>query len=380
MNTLPVPLQAYPAAALVMDGVGTVLDSNGRIEEYAGRPVCGARLHEVLDTASSAGKLDRILATPEAATQCELVLRGRETLEEPRRFTALRHPAGSLLLIEHVHDARLDGLRKAVTEVNTALANTQRDLVRERARLAHALEELEARNRETEQINRALDEFAHAVSHDLKTPLRAITNHARWLGEDAVPALDENAREHLDRIVDRAQRLRRMIDAVLEYARAGRRQAQPEDIDVASLIAEVIDLIDVPSGVEIEVAPALPVVRAPRSPLHQILLNLIGNAVRHAGDGESPRVCVDVAETGAEWIFSVTDNGPGVPPRLHERVWQLFGTAAGDGAESSGIGLAVVRRLVESNGGGVALESEAGAGATFRFTWPRPSAPGRRTA
>jgi signal transduction histidine kinase len=337
----------------------------------------------VLDPESSRRKWARILALAAGAEAdrdvvWELILRGQESLPEPRLFSVMwDEDARSLWMLQHRPDPRLDELRDRVIGVNSELASAQRELVKERGRLAHALDALEARSRELERSNRALDDFAHVVSHDLKAPLRSIVNHASWLEEDLGDALPAESRQYLVRLRERAERMRTMIQGVLEYARAGRTHARPERVDVGELLRVVVEMLDPPDTVEVVLEPGMPVLTTERAPLQQVFLNLIGNAVRHAGP-ESPRVRVSAGRREGFHEFAVEDNGPGIPLRMQDRIWTLFHT--GDEAHGTGIGLAVVKKLVETQGGEGWVQSEPGAGATFRFLWPATPGPGEGAA
>jgi signal transduction histidine kinase len=388
---LPACFRRLPGAVLRLDARGVVLDSNGRLERELGRELRGRAFAEALDADSSGRKWERVLARSAAEAEAgdvvwELILRAGDTPLEPRAFSVLRdEDAGTFWMMEHRPDPRLDDLREQVTGVNSELVNTQRELHKERRRLTATVAELEAQNRkvellartvqqqneELERSNRALDEFAHVVSHDLKAPLRSISNYAAWLEEDLGEALAGETREHLERLRGRAERMRAMIEGVLAYARAGRERARPEPVDVGALLAGVVELLDPPDALEVAVAPDMPVIRTERAPLQQVFLNLVGNAVRFAGR-DAPRVRVGVRDAGNFHEFSVADNGAGIPARLQDRIWTLFHTLEPEGrAEGTGIGLAVVKKLVESKGGRVWVESEEGAGATFRFLWPK---------
>jgi signal transduction histidine kinase len=377
-------LEGFPAAVLKLSPEGVVLDSNGRLDEALGLPLEGRDFASLLDDASSRAKWERHRAVADASP-LELVFHGTETLDEPRRFSLGREPDDDTLwLIEHPRDPRLDEMRRQVGEVNSDLAETQRALVREKSRLAGTLAEVErlaatvqAQNRELERSNRDLDEFAHVASHDLKAPLRAIRNYAQYLDEDAGALLPEEARGYLLRLRDRADRMGTMIDGVLQYARAGRTAAPVETVDTAALAREIVSLLDVPAGARVEVLPSLPTLRTERAPLQQVLLNLTQNALRH-GHAAAPHVRIGAEaaepEPGYHEYF-VADNGRGVPPQLQERIWTLFHSLDPHDGRNSGIGLALVRRLVEAQGGRAWVESTPGEGACFRFLWPNAPRP-----
>jgi signal transduction histidine kinase len=163
-----------------------------------------------------------------------------------------------------------------------------------------------------------------------------------------------------------------LIDGILQYSRAGRTREEPELIDIEQLVREVVELLAPPEHFEIELGPYWPVLRTERTPLQQVFLNLIGNAIKHA-NGEHPVIQIRMRDEGADFCeFCVTDNGPGIAPEYHGRIFTIFQTLkARDEVEGTGIGLSVVKRTVENQGGQVWVESEVGKGASFSFLWPR---------
>jgi signal transduction histidine kinase len=225
---------------------------------------------------------------------------------------------------------------------------------------------LEDTNEALGRSNRDLDQFAYVASHDLKAPLRGIANLASWLEEDLDASLDAKSREHLHLLRGRVQRMEGLIDGILAYSRAGRKLEPPERVDVAALLRETAELLAPPEGVEIIVEPPMPVLRTTKVPLQQVWINLLGNAIKHGGSKIRCRARLD----GRDWVFSVADNGKGIPVEYREKVFEIFQTLAPrDRVEGAGIGLAVVKKLVESRGGRVWVESEVGQGTTFHFRW-----------
>lgn len=236
--------------------------------------------------------------------------------------------------------------------------------------------ELRRHVEDLERSNRELDEFAYVASHDLKAPLRDVHNLAKWIDEDVGDSLPEDSRRHLTLLGDRVVRMERLLDDLLEYSRAGRMFQGPEDIDVRNAVDEAVALASVPDGFVVEVTGDSPTVRGPKAPLGQIVRNLVGNAVKHH-HRDAGRVTVAIALRG-EWLdIAVSDDGPGIAPEFHERVFGMFTTLRPrDELEGSGMGLALVKKLVEAHGGAVELDSAPGRGTTVRFTWPRHFDPG----
>lgn len=228
-------------------------------------------------------------------------------------------------------------------------------------------DELERTAAALERSNQELDAFAYAASHDLRAPLRGIANLAQWIEEDLQGTLRDDTREMLGLIRSRMHRMEGLIDGILQYSRAGRLHEPPVTVDVAELIDEVVDLLGPPAGT-VTTDGALPVVVTELAPLRQVFQNLIGNGLKHGGAAVAIRV--SAADEGDTWRFRVTDNGPGIPVEFHDRVWGMFQTLEPrDRVEGAGIGLSLVKKVVEGQGGTVGLESTPGAGAAFTFTW-----------
>lgn len=219
--------------------------------------------------------------------------------------------------------------------------------------------------------NRELDQFAYITSHDLKAPLRGISNLAQWVEEDLGEQATPEIRQHLALLRGRVQRMEGLIEGILQYSRVGRAGGNPEPVDVGRLLEEAIDLLAPGPHVSIAVAPGMPTVYAERLPLLQVFSNLIGNAIKHHR-GTEVRISVSARDGGDCHMFAVADDGPGIAPQYHERIFGIFQTLLSrDKVEGSGLGLALVKKIVERAGGQVWVESEEGAGATFYVAWPK---------
>jgi signal transduction histidine kinase len=234
---------------------------------------------------------------------------------------------------------------------------------------------VEERTAELARSNRELDQFAYVASHDLKAPLRAIRHLASWLLEDVGATLPPQSQQHLMKLMSRISRMDTLLDDLLAYSRVGRQRHNRERVDTALLVRNVVELLTVPPGFRVTLAREMPVVVTERVPLEIILRNLIGNAFKHHPDPRRGEVKI-AAKVGAGVVeFSVTDNGNGIDPGFHSRIFELFQTLQPrDEVEGSGIGLAVVKKLVENQGGKVQVSSVVGEGATFAFTWPTSQA------
>ncbi|WP_159396602.1 GAF domain-containing protein [Sorangium cellulosum] len=222
-----------------------------------------------------------------------------------------------------------------------------------------------------ERTNAELDQFAYVTSHDLKAPLRGIASLAQWIEEDLGDKLTGDTRRQMELLRGRVQRMEALIEGILAYSRATRMREKPESVNVEKLAREVVELIAPrpPAAVTLDVPPVS--LRTHKVPLQQVLMNLITNALKHAGR-EDAAVNVSVREQGDHYEFSVTDNGPGIAPEFQEKVWGMFQTLqARDKVENTGIGLAIVKKIVVNRGGRAWVESDGKNGATFRFTWPK---------
>ncbi|WP_440565210.1 sensor histidine kinase [Trinickia sp.] len=219
--------------------------------------------------------------------------------------------------------------------------------------------------------NEELTNFAYVVSHDLKAPLRGIASLADWLSQDYADKFDAQGREHMRLLIRRVHRMSALIDGILEYSRAGRIKETSMRLDMNALMREIVDLLAPPSSIQILVATPLPILTADKTRIQQVLQNLLSNAIKYM-DKPAGRIRVDCVEQDEVLLFSVSDNGPGIEKRHFERIFQLFQTLAPrDQVESTGVGLALVKKIVEMYGGRVWVESEVGTGSTFFFTLPR---------
>jgi signal transduction histidine kinase len=228
--------------------------------------------------------------------------------------------------------------------------------------------EMAEANRQLQQRNADLDDFAHAVSHDLKAPLRALYHLARDAREHLEEGDLDKAREELDAMPPRIARLFAMIEGILALSEAGRRREEAEEIEVARFVREIVESLRLPSGFHVAVSTAAKV-RTSRALLSQVLQNLIDNAAKHH-DGTTGRIEVACQDLGRWLEFTVLDDGPGIPENQRERAFQLFQTLNGR-KDSSGVGLALVRKVVLAHGGDIRVEAAQPRGACFRFTWPK---------
>ena len=262
----------------------------------------------------------------------------------------------------------------AVSEMRVGNRRMFTGLVRDIS-LRKQAEERQARLiHELENANEELKNFAHVVSHDLKAPLRAIGSLADWISADQSERLDADGKEHLRLLIQGVRRMDALIDGVLQYSRVGRTRENVVDLDVNEIVKEALAMLAPPPHIRVEVAANLPVIHAEHTRILQLFQNLLSNAIKYL---DKPEGLIRVACVAHEqdWEFSVSDNGQGIETRHFKHIFQLFQTLVPkDRVESTGVGLAVVKKIVELYGGRIWVESQPGVGSTFFFTLPRSGA------
>ncbi len=230
--------------------------------------------------------------------------------------------------------------------------------------------------------NLELEEFAYVASHDLKAPLRVIDNASKWLEEDLQQYLTDDTRESMTLLRGRIRRMEKLLDDLLAYSRIGR-EIGNKDVEMISgnvLIENILMMISPPAAFQVNVCGDFVGIQVTRMPLQQILMNLIGNAIKHHHKSFGS-IVVGVEDRGDHFAFAVSDDGPGIDARFHDQIFKMFQTMKPkDQVEGSGMGLAMVRKNVEVCGGSVKLESAEGKGSTFRFTWPKVYGPTEKAA
>lgn len=224
---------------------------------------------------------------------------------------------------------------------------------------------------ELARSNTDLEQFAYVASHDLKSPLRAIDSLATWLQEDLGNSLVGDSKQHLRLMQNRVRRMERLLDDLLEYSRAGRGHASIQTVDVGVMLEEIIHLIAPPAGFRVRSVTPLPHFDTAVPALRQVLINLIANAIKHH-DQAAGEIEISARDAGDILEFAVADDGPGIPTEFHERIFGMFQTLRPrDEVEGSGIGLALVKRIVTRYGGQVTVFNRPKRGVAFHFTWPK---------
>ncbi|NHN47998.1 PAS domain S-box protein [Halostella sp. JP-L12] len=266
---------------------------------------------------------------------------------------------------------RLQGVPETVDGEVVSFRGAAQDIT-ERKQRERRLEELIDR---LEESNERLEQFAYAASHDLQEPLRMVSTYLQLIEQRYGEVLDEEGEEFLEFAVDGADRMRNMIEGLLQYSRVETQGDDFASVDLDDVIADVRDDLQVrieENDAEIT-ADELPVVEGDGGQLRQVFQNLLNNAIEYSGDGP-PRVDISAERNDGQWVVSVSDEGIGIDPADADRVFEVFQSLHVDDEHTgTGIGLALCERIVERHGGEIWVDSEPGEGATFSFTLPAAS-------
>ncbi len=231
-----------------------------------------------------------------------------------------------------------------------------------KARESVTIDRLKKRNQE-------LDRFSYIVSHDLKAPLRAIANLVEWIENDLQGRLNSQTKQYLQLLRDRVWRMDRLIGGLLDYSRSCYGSVNPELVDLNILLKEVIDSLAPPPSFQVEIIGEMPVFITHRLLLERVFSNLIENGIKHH-DRPNGKIKISVEDKDSFYEFTVADDGPGILPQDRDKIFVIFETlATADKLQNTGIGLSIVKKIIEERGGKIELESPIGRGSIFRFIW-----------
>lgn len=232
-----------------------------------------------------------------------------------------------------------------------------------------AEEEREELIEKLREMNQELEDFAYIVSHDLKAPLRGISTLTSWLLDDYNDVLDEEGQDLIQLLNRRVGRMYGLIEGILQYSRIGRTKITNADLDLNVLVQEVMESLASPDGFKLLIEGKLPIIHNDETQIRQIFQNFISNGIKYNDKGELGCVTVSSRDLGTHWEFCISDNGPGIPPKYHEKIFVIFQTLQRrDDFESTGIGLTIVSKIIKNNDGKIRVESDTGKGAKFYFT------------
>lgn len=349
-------------ALIVIDGRGRIHGFNPaatRIFGYAPEEVIGRNVSMLMPEPFRSAH-DGYLANYAATGERKIIGVGREVRGRRRNGETFPMELG-------VNQMRING--------QTAFVGTIRDIGERKASEESIRRTMEA----LRKSNRELDEFAYIASHDLKEPLRGLSNNAVFLKDDHGVHLDADGIRRLDRISFLAGRMERLVNDLLYFSRLGRQDLAVQPTDLNAVIAEIAAMVEAmphDAPVHIAVEGRLPTIVCDRPRVTELFRNLVGNAIKY-NDKPEKRIVIG-SETAADgrFLLRVADNGIGIEPRFHEEVFRIFKrlNTEDDAVKGTGVGLTFVRKIVERHGGSIRLESEPGVGTTFLFTLEPPPA------
>ena len=356
--------------ANIVDGVA-IVNAQGKIESfnnaasemfgYTPNEVIGWHWHELLN--QSADDTQKMLFY-EPDRSIEAVPNGQIWQAMGQRKN------GEWFPIEvSMNGIKFDEDRIAIIRDITARQQAAAKLTAKARQLLQLNDSLSKSNQLLIQSNQELDQFAYITSHDLKAPLRAIASLSEWIEEDLGTSISEETRLQLYLLRGRVYRMQALLNSLLEYSRAGRTQTAIITVNVEQLLHKIIQALAPPATFIINIGTGMPIMNTRWQPLEQVFSHLIDNAIRHHPT-KVGIVEISVLDLGDRYEFAIADNGDGIEPQYQTRIYTIFQTLkARDIQENIGAGLAIVKKIVAAEGGTIQLESVAGRGAIFRFTW-----------
>ena len=341
---------------------GGLVDTTRKLSQATAR-LEGLASDEIRDVATLSALLTRQISENEAdfergratlsATVNRLLWIGSLTIASIIITAALVHR----FVLRRQIGIRMSRLADAVTKISQGKLETPVDVSGsdEVARIAEALAVFKGHAQDLVRSNADLERFAFAASHDMRAPLNAIYDLASWTLEDEGPNLTESGRDNLEILMQRAARLRRLSADLLTYARIGTQEEQYELISLGQLVDDIAELADPGKSYNVTLQGPLQETTVPVALVRQILLNLVGNSVKHH-DRTAGQIDILAQETDGRLKISVTDDGPGIPPEYHDRIFAAFQTLQSrDDVEGSGMGLAIIIKLVSNIGGKIEI-------------------------
>jgi len=228
--------------------------------------------------------------------------------------------------------------------------------------------ELKIKTQRLTKSNQDLEQFAYVASHDLKSPLNAIRKLVNWITEDCESILPDSSKEHLLLLNNRSERMNKLLDDLLDYARIGRQEYKPQELDLAEIAQDIFSLLDHPETFSLSVETQI--LLLPKTPIEIVLRNLISNAIKHH-DKTTGHIKIYYKIDNNMHHISVEDDGPGIPKELFEKAVEMFQTLRPrDKVEGSGMGLSLSKKTIEHYGGSLTIESDGKTGTTILILWP----------
>ena len=221
-----------------------------------------------------------------------------------------------------------------------------------------------------QQSNKELKDFAHVVSHDLKSPLRSMDALITWIQEENAKSPNKVIEENIQLLLKKIDKMDHLINGILKYASIDQVNSSKRKIDLHELVKDLIDTIYIPTHITIHILNQLPELNVDKFRLHQLFQNLISNAIKYI-DKEKGTITIRCIEKDNFWEFSIEDNGMGIPEKYHQKIFEIFQTLGGNNDSSTGVGLSIVKKIVDIYEGKIWLTSTENVGTTFYFTLPK---------
>jgi PAS domain S-box-containing protein len=365
MEQLRVALEAASTGMLMIDDTGTIVLVNAQIEAvfgYGRDELLGKSLEMLIPT--------RFRVHHPALRQTFIGDPKVRVMNAGRELFGLRKDGTEVPIEIGLNPLRTSEGHFVLSSIADITDRKRADEARQKM-----TDELRTNNQQLEMSNRDLEDFAYIASHDLKTPLSGIKNAALWLEED-LQGLSDESRKLLGLMRSRINRMETMLDDLLTFSRVGRADTAVGETKLADIFDSIVEVLNPPAHIQVRTEGELPVIVTASAQLEQVLRNLINNAIKHH-DKRNGEVILSAKRVGDFMDFVVRDDGPGILPQFHEKIFQLFQTLKRRGeAESTGMGLAIVKKLVERQNCRVTVHSQGdGTGTEFRFRWPTTSTP-----
>jgi len=355
---------------IVFDLSGELLHWNRsalKITGYRSEEVAGMSITDFFDTSERERVFSTVatgIQTGYASIEFGLVCKDGRSVPFEFYGTPLHDDDGDTIAVTAIGRNITERIALMEREQEIAVANAIKEELESR---------VEERTAQLEDANKELESFSYSISHDLRSPLRAITSFSHIVMEKNSADLDNEARRLLDLVVQNAERMEELIKGLLEFSRMGRQEMRMSRIDMEELADDVfVELTTGAPGRQVDFKLArLPAARGDRLLIHQVLSNLISNAIKFTAKEEKPRIEIGSRAEAEANVYWVKDNGVGFNTRYADKLFKVFSRLhSSDDFEGTGIGLANVQRILHRHGGRAWAESELGQGATFYFTLP----------
>ncbi|RED46730.1 phospho-acceptor domain-containing protein [Winogradskyella eximia] len=281
-----------------------------------------------------------------------------EAKEQKELIDKLKDVINTLKFYNLKEDEKADAVELKSTDLVDFIDNQTKEIIEMNKQKESLLNELAHQNQE-------LSDYAHMVSHDLKSPLRSIDTLTAWLKEDYKDAFDANGEKTLSLIRTNVEKMDTLINGILEYSTIGKNQIDVYDVNLNNLINNIVSILQVPENISV-IKTDLPIIRGDKYRLQQLFQNLIGNAIAY-NDKAQGKIEIGFTDKNIFWEFYVKDNGKGIEDVYFEKIFKTFEKLENNG-ESTGIGLSIVKKIVNLYGGTIWLTSKPNEGTTFYFT------------